>query len=114
MGPVRQKSTTPEKSTVPNTTPHFVFHPRPDYPWNARQQGLEGVVTLTIEMRADGTVGEVQVARSSGSSVLDDAARQAVQQWTHTPATRNGRPITQWASQEIYFTLPKTTGQTQR
>ena len=48
-----------------------MYQPTPAYPEVARQHGWEGTVTLHLELRADGTVGDVQVARSSGHEVLD-------------------------------------------
>ena len=70
----------------------------------ARRRGIEGAVTLMLELRADGTVGEVKISKSSGATILDTAATDAVKQWTHVPATRQGTPVTQWATQEVTFT----------
>ena len=39
----------------------FTHQPTLEYPEAARQNGWEGAVTLRLELRADGTVGEVQV-----------------------------------------------------
>jgi protein TonB len=47
------------------------------YPDVARQNGWEGTVSLRLELLADGTVGEVQVAHSSGYTALDTAAQEA-------------------------------------
>jgi TonB family protein len=70
--------------------PRFVYQPTPAYPEEARQQGWEGTVTLHLELRADGTVGDVQVARSSGHEVLDTAAQETAKTWKHTPAPPGG------------------------
>ena len=71
----------------------------------ARRLGMEGTVTLLLELRADGTVGEVNVIASSNSPLLDEAAQKAVKQWTHVPERRNGTPVTQWVTQNIPFKL---------
>jgi TonB family protein len=47
----------------------------------------------------------VEVAASSGYAVLDTAAQEAVKQWTHTPALRNGTPVTSWMTLNCTFTL---------
>lgn len=51
----------------------------PDYPEMARQQGAQGVVLITVELNADGSVAEVTVYKSSGNSFLDGAALAAAQ-----------------------------------
>lgn len=56
----------------------------------ARQQGWEGTVTLHLELRADDTVGDVQVACSSGHEILDTAAQETAKTWKHTPVPSEG------------------------
>jgi TonB family protein len=87
--------------------PRFVYQPTPAYPEEARQQGWEGTVTLHLELRADGTVGDVQVARSSGHAVLDTAAQETAKTWKHAPVTQEGEPVTRWAEIHLTFTLDK-------
>jgi len=50
-----------------------------NYPEAAKQQKLYGRLQLTVSIRADGSVESVEVTRSSGHPVLDDAARRIVQ-----------------------------------
>ena len=87
--------------------PRFVYQPTPAYPEEARQQGWEGTVTLALELRADGTVGDVQVARSSGHEILDTAAQETAKTWKHAPVTQEGEPVTRWAEINLTFTLDK-------
>ena len=55
---------------------------------------------------ADGTVGEVRIARSLDPVFgLDREAMRAVKAWTFAPATRGGTPISMWVSIELTFTL---------
>lgn len=58
----------------------------PVYPSAARQAGLEGTVTLRIQILANGRPGEIVVTHSAGYSVLDDAAVAAVRKWLFVPA----------------------------
>jgi TonB family protein len=67
---------------------------RGPYPADARRSKLEGVVTLGIEVLANGRVGEVNVAQSSGHASLDRAAREAAQNWRFEPAEAYGRAVT--------------------
>ena len=87
--------------------PRFVYQPTPAYPEVARQQGWEGTVTLHLELRADGTVGDVQVARSSGHEILDTAAQETAKTWKHAPVTQEGGPVTRWADITLTFQLDK-------
>ena len=54
----------------------------PVYPDSARRLGREGRVILEAHLNDLGKVISVQVARSSGSSDLDQAAIDAVREWT--------------------------------
>jgi protein TonB len=44
------------------------------YPEQARQLGIEGTVTLFVELSGDGHVEDVRVVASSGFPILDNAA----------------------------------------
>jgi protein TonB len=87
--------------------PRFVHQPKPEYPLPAREQGLEGTVTLQLEMLADGTIGEVKVARSSGHAILDTAAQEVARTWTHIPTTRDGVAVLRWVNLNLTFALDK-------
>ncbi|HVK69349.1 MAG TPA: TonB family protein, partial [Polyangium sp.] len=52
----------------------------------------EILVPLLITVKADGTVGKVEV-QASVDPELDVAAMQAVERWTFEPATQGGQPI---------------------
>src|SRR5262249_26174396 len=71
----------------------FVYQPTPAYPEEVRQQGWEGTVTLHLELRADGTVGDVQVAHSSGHAVLDTVAQETAKTWKHAPVIQERAPV---------------------
>lgn len=49
-----------------------------NYPEEAKRRKIHGSLQLTVEIRSDGDVAEVTVSRSSGSKVLDDAAKRIV------------------------------------
>jgi periplasmic protein TonB len=50
-----------------------------NYPQAARDQKIYGSLVMTVSIRADGTVENVEVNRSSGQKILDEAARRVVQ-----------------------------------
>ena len=49
-----------------------------NYPEEARGKGLQGQLQLTVAIKANGEVEDIKVNRSSGSKVLDQAARRIV------------------------------------
>jgi len=50
-----------------------------NYPQEARRQQLFGSLLLTVSIKADGSVEQVEVDRSSGHKILDSAARRIVE-----------------------------------
>lgn len=52
------------------------------YPRRARQRGWEGTVVISLRILPDGNLTNIQVANSSGISVLDRAAMHSIQQIT--------------------------------
>jgi protein TonB len=64
---------------------------RPVYPDEARSAGVQGVVILETLIDESGQVIWTQVLRSI--PMLDQAAREAVQQWQFTPTLLNGEPV---------------------
>jgi protein TonB len=82
-----------------------VYQPKPPYPHIAKLRGWEGTVTLDIELRADGSIGDIQVVQSSGYPILDESARHTVTTWRHVPVKRDGNPVTRRAHLPIRFQL---------
>jgi len=49
------------------------------YPRIARRMGWEGLVGISLHIENDGSLNQVQIARSSGHKVLDDNAKQTIE-----------------------------------
>ena len=64
----------------------------PIYPPAAFDRGLEGVMTVTLQviLNGDGTVEQTSMVQ--GAPELHQAAQDAVSQWVYSPAIRGGRP----------------------
>jgi protein TonB len=58
----------------------------PIYPAAARHRHEEGLVLLAVEVADDGHAARVDIEKSSGFKLLDDAAVEAVQRWDFQPA----------------------------
>ena|SRR5439155_24993896 len=55
--------------------------PKPEYPEAARANGLEGSGVFLLHIRRDGTVKFVDVLKSTGHRILDQAGIAAFRQW---------------------------------
>lgn len=80
-------------------------NPAPAYPAMSRRLGEQGRVLFDVYILANGTVGEINLRRSSGYPRLDNAALAAVRRWRYLPARRDGEPIPFWYVQPIIFEL---------
>ncbi len=77
----------------------------PMYPKMSRKLKEQGRVILLLLVKADGTVAEVRIQRSSGFNRLDQAALNAVKRWTFIPAKQQGQAIDYWYEMPLNFTL---------
>lgn len=73
--------------------PAYLRNPLPPYPRVAREHGWEGTTLLQVEVLDDGSGGKVQILKSSGHEVLDEAAVKAVQSWQFLPARSGDSPV---------------------
>jgi protein TonB len=86
--------------------PEYGVNPKPPYPLIARRLGAQGVVMLRVQVREDGSVALVELARSSGFAVLDDSAVRTVRDsWRFIPAQLDGTPVASWVEVPIRFVL---------
>src|SRR5437773_6035980 len=65
-----------------------VNSPRPPYPYEARAKRItgSGVITATVDP-ASGNVTDASVTKSTGSSILDEAAVSAFRRWRFRPGS---------------------------
>jgi protein TonB len=70
---------------------------RPQYPREALRLGEEGVVGLNLYITEDGKVAQAQVANTSGSERLDQAAvSHAQRSWKFIPCMQGDKPVACW------------------
>lgn len=89
----------------PSSDAGYLQNPKPRYPRAARLRGMEGVVVLSVDVDAGGRPTGVQVKNSSGFTLLDEAALEAVRDWRFVPASRGGRPIAAPVEVPVRFSL---------
>jgi periplasmic protein TonB len=86
--------------------PAYGTNPKPPYPIAARRLGQQGVVLLKVLVRPDGSPADVQVQRSSGHELLDEAAANTVRsRWKFIPARRGDEAVESTVTFPIRFDL---------
>jgi periplasmic protein TonB len=91
--------------------PPKVDEPRPlapiriPYPELARKRGQQGTVEIELTVTETGAVTDARVAASSGSSLLDEAARRPFTVARFEPARRSGQAIPLTFRQTVRFVL---------
>jgi protein TonB len=73
------------------------------YPPVAQAARVTGVVILEAVINGSGAVTDVTVLRSV--PLLDEAAIEAVRQWTYTPTLLNGVPVPIIMTVTVNFTM---------
>ena len=78
-------TTTPAQPLV-KAQPDYLKNPDPPYPPTALRRHQEGQVQLAVKVSAQGRAENVEVKKSSGFPLLDEAALKAVRDWEFEPA----------------------------
>ena len=88
------------------TLPSLKEEPTPiPYPRWAVREGWEGTFVIAVEVLTNGQVGRWAVVQSTGYSLLDQAATQAIRKWHFNPGTELGKAIVSCIQIPIYFKL---------
>jgi protein TonB len=103
--PIQLATAPAVRANEPDYVARYLHNPPPSYPWQARRMGIEGRVVLQVEILQNGNAGRIEIRRSSGHELLDQAAIKAVGGWRFEPARVAGTPITAWAEVPISFRL---------
>lgn len=83
----------------------MISAPPPRYPHESRRKREQGTVQLLVLLAADGSVANIEVARTSGFVRLDQAALSAVRRWKWSPVRRGGVAVMVRGLVEIPFIL---------
>ena len=90
---------------LPIVPPSVTFKVLPEYPAVALEQGSEGTVLLSVYVGLTGQAEKIETKLSSGVAGLDAAARQAIAQWTFSPAAQGGAALASWFEVPVRFEL---------
>ena len=86
--------------------PVVVERVNPQYPEEARQARVSGIVILALLIDKTGVVRDVTVLKPLPKG-LSEAATEAVRQWKFQPATRKGEPVGVLFNLTINFKLER-------
>lgn len=74
------------------------------YPSVSLEEGVQGVVQLRFVVNENGSVGEVQILKSTVDSYCDKEAKRVVSQLPRfTPGRQNGKAVKVWFTMPIRF-----------
>ena len=83
--------------------PHLITATPPQYPAIAKQNRIQGDVTIEMDIDESGNVSSEKVI--SGPPFLQGAAKDAVRRWKYEPATLNDKPIPYHMQVKVHFAL---------
>jgi len=111
LGVQRASSLSPEKNestkgadSSSTGAATVLYRVEPEYPDEARQQGIQGQVVLEVRTDPEGAVEDIQLV--SGPPQLAQAAIAAVLQWRFQPRIQNGQPVGVQSRITLDFRLP--------
>lgn len=84
---------------------NYASNPKPEYPAIAKSREWQGKVLLRVQVSTEGLSESVEVEKSSGHDMLDDAAMEAVKRWRFIPAKRGETAIASSVIVPINFSL---------
>jgi protein TonB len=80
-----------------------VYIVAPVYPPEAKENRIQGTVSLEITIDKEGHVGPMSVI--SGPPELIHSATDAVSQWVYKPTLLNGEPVSVVTTVDVNYTL---------
>ena len=110
MGITKVETSTEEKSFIFDSVdldqaPQVLVQTPPDYPFKAREQGIEGYVAVKMLVREDGSVGQINVIKAKPQGYFETAVRRALPGWTFQPGRIGGESVTAWVMHTVRFNL---------
>jgi TonB family protein len=83
---------------------NLLYRVEPDYPEDARRQGVQGAVVMNLHIGKDGAVQNVDLV--SGPPLLAQASIAAVKQWRFRTRYVNGNEVAMQTQITLHFALP--------
>jgi len=100
----------PDTLVAADRMPELIYQAAPDYPADAKKQGIEGDVWIKALVNKDGRTAKVLLAESSAVPSLDKSALAAASKFRYDPAVQGDKPVTVWVKFKVKFTLDENCG----
>lgn len=91
--------------TEPIFDADFLHNPAPSYPIFARRRQQQGTVLLRVKVSIEGKPEVIELNKSSGFKLLDEAAQNTVKTWRFVPAKRGSNTVSAWVIVPIQFKI---------
>ena len=85
--------------------PDYLQNPAPPYPELAKSMRQEGIALLIVNVDREGNPTKIELEKSSGYTLLDQAALKAVSHWRFEPAKMGGLAIESKVEVPVRFRL---------
>jgi len=105
LEPAKNEQVEVEEPAPSATAGNLLYRVEPEYPEEARRQGIQGAVVLDVYISPAGVVNDIH--QVSGPPQLAQAAVAAVKQWRFKPRTQNGQGIPMETRITLNFRLPQ-------
>ena len=89
----------------PRFNAQYLNNSPPEYPLAARRRNIEGQVWVRAEIEVDGSCRHAEIKTPSASSLLNQAALEAVKNWRFVPATVGNKTVVAWVDIPVTFKL---------
>jgi TonB family protein len=93
--PIAPGSMRPDGAYQPGngvSQPSVMFRTTCDIPDLARKLRAQGEVTLSLVVKADGSIRDMQVVKSAGYG-MDERATECIRKWRFKPGAKDGSPV---------------------
>ena len=100
----------PDTLVAVDRMPELIYRSIPDYPADAKKQGIEGDVWIKALVDKQGNTVKALVAKSSGVPSLDKSALSAAHKCRYEPAVQGDKPVAVWVKFKVKFTLDEECG----
>ena len=84
--------------------PKAIYAPDPEYSDEARHNGIQGAVVMTVVIGKDGLVKNVVVEKGLGYG-LDEKASNTVREWKFQPARMKSEPVAVTVNVQMKFRM---------
>ncbi|MCA4901028.1 MAG: energy transducer TonB, partial [Rhodocyclaceae bacterium] len=95
----------PAALVPPSFDADYLHNPTPRYPPAAARLRETGRVLLAVSVSAAGLPERVEIAATSGSPRLDQAALETVKRWRFVPARQGDKPVAASVTVPLVFRL---------